>query len=238
MLVEFETTLRSHDELNPRLWIGDKLRPEVREKLTAFAETFGRHSKIPPALVQDVLMVGGSAGYNWTQFSDIDVHLLVDKRELGPEELVNDFLQSKKNLWSLTHNVKVRGFPLEGYVQDLTEQSPVGQGVYSIKNGRWIKTPEHDTHSWTTDESFEAKVTTLKAQIDHMVDTGASLADLDELKSRIANMRRAGLSQGGEYNIDNEVFKELRNAGYLQKMTTYARNREDSELSLGEKKDA
>lgn len=231
-LREFESTLQNHDALNPALWDGEHLRPEVRAKLLAFGEAFREHCKVPAPLVQDVLMVGGSAGYNWTPQSDIDVHLLVDRTALGPPELVDAYLKLAKKNWSLEHHATVRGQPLEGYVQDPTESSPKSQGVYSLKRDAWLRKPEKSTHSWTTDQAFAAKVENLEAVIDHLVETRASLSEFAMLKKRIADMRAAGLRAGGEYSQDNAVFKELRNRGALQRMTDYVRTTRDRDLSL------
>ena len=232
-LREFESTLRNQTSLNPAFWDGDRLRPEVREKLLAFAGAYARHVKLPPDAVQDVLLVGGNAGYNWTKYSDLDVHLLANRASLGQDRtLVDDLLKAKKKLWSLTHDVTVKGHPLEGYVQDPSEQSPAGQGVYSIQTDEWKKRPERSDHSWTTDKAFTSKVENLQSMIDDLISSSGSITDFNALKHRIADMRRAGLSRGGEYSTENGVFKELRNTGYLKKMTDYVRNATDRGLSL------
>ena len=45
-------------------------------------------------------------------------------------------------------------------------------------------------------------------------------------------MRSSAIEKGGEYAPENLVFKELRNRGYLDKMSKYVRNLEDEDLSL------
>lgn len=226
-----ETSLETHRELNQELWNGDDLRGEVRDKLLAFGRAFVASCHIPFSEVHDYLLVGGSAGYNWTPFSDIDVHALVSRDSLGPRALVDDYLKAKKKNWTLSRRVTVRGYPLEGYVQDPGEKSPRGQGVYSLTRGEWVQRPEHNDHSWSTDASYQEKLDALKAAIDHAVADG-SAAELGRIKARLSDMRRAGLASGGEYSVENAVFKSLRNDGYLQRMTDFVRSRQDADLSL------
>jgi hypothetical protein len=45
-------------------------------------------------------------------------------------------------------------------------------------------------------------------------------------------MRAASISKNGEFGQDNLIFKELRNRGYLDKMSKYETSIKDQELSL------
>ena len=59
--------------------------------------------------------------------------------------------------------------------------------------------------------------------------------DLDEfkkLKDKIREMRSSAIRKGGEFSIENLVFKELRNSGYLEKLSSYITKIEDRSLSL------
>lgn len=227
----FATTLRNQTELNPELWDDDRLKPEVRAKLLAFGDAFADFCKVPAELRKDVLLVGGSAGYNWTDFSDIDVHVLAPRGALGPREVVDELLAAKKKLWSLSRSVTVKGHPLEGYIQD-PDETLISQGVYSLNNDEWVRHATRSGHSWTTDEAFESKVENLMSVIDHMIAAEASPAEFSLLLKRIVDMRRAGLADGGEYSVENKCFKELRTQGFLTKITSYLRSKEDEELSL------
>ena len=127
---EFETKLEYHDALNPRLWTGDRLRAEVRQKLLQVAQAWVGYARVPPQLVRDVVITGGNVNFNYTPSSDIDLHVIADRAKLGAGRLVDDFLKSRKKLWSLTHEVKIAGYPVECYVQDPSEKHPADQGVY------------------------------------------------------------------------------------------------------------
>jgi hypothetical protein len=45
-------------------------------------------------------------------------------------------------------------------------------------------------------------------------------------------MRFAGLKKAGEFSVENLVFKELRNRGYLDKVNDYILSTQDENLSL------
>lgn len=224
--------LQYHSTLNPALWQDDQLKPRVRERLLAFGRAWGDFAKIPESAVRDVLMTGGNCNYNWSPWSDIDVHLLVDRASLGRDRgLVDDLLKAKKKLWSLEHHVTVEGYPIEPYAQDVGEPSPAGQGVYSLSRGAWVIHPE--LHAYDLDDpALAAKISHYAGLIDHLVDHGAPPDEFANLKRRIADMRKSGIARGGEFAPENLTFKALRNSGHLQKMTDYVRDHEDRSLSL------
>lgn len=227
----WEPTARFHTELNPLLWNGEKLRPEIRNKLLDFAGVWAAFAKIPPNLIDDILMVGGSAGYNYTDKSDIDVHLLLDRNKLGKRDIVDDLLQAKKSLWGLEHHVTVAGLPVEGYAQDRTEPHPASQGVYSIRDDKWLQKPKLPPVVDATSNAFKAKVQKYIDMVDHLINTSASLDKFKTLKDRIKDMRVAGLKRGGEYDQGNIIFKTLRDLGVLNRMTAYVRALQDKNLS-------
>jgi hypothetical protein len=45
-------------------------------------------------------------------------------------------------------------------------------------------------------------------------------------------MRKAGLERAGEYSVENIVFKQLRNLGMIDQLSTEIRELEDEQLSL------
>jgi hypothetical protein len=230
---EWHTTARFHTELNPILWEKERLKPEIRSKLLQFANEWGQFAKIPNNLVDDILLVGGSAGYNYTDKSDLDVHLLLDRNKLGKRDLVDELLQTKKNLWGLQHHVRIAGLPVEGYAQDHTETHPKSQGVYSLKNDSWVTKPELPPIIDLESKAFKSKVQKYIDTIDHLIKSNASPEDFSHLKFRLREMRSAGLRRGGEYDQSNIVFKTLRDLGSLDKMSTYIREQLVKRLSIG-----
>lgn len=230
---DWSNTARFHTELNPILWENDHLHPDIRRKLLEFARTWADFANIPSNLVEDILLVGGSAGYNYTDKSDIDVHIVLDRAKLGNRSLVDELLQTKKSLWGLQHHIRVAGLTVEGYAQDKLEEAPKSQGIYSILNDVWLRKPElPPTLDFLNTPSFHSKVQSFMDRIDHLIDSNASSDNFKKLKDKIKEMRTSGLQKGGEYSHENYTFKTLRDLGYLDKMTDYVRNRQDKSLSL------
>ena len=70
-------------------------------------------------------------------------------------------------------------------------------------------------------------------RIDDLIDTQADdITVLNKLKEKIRTMRGSAIQRGGEFALENLVFKELRNRGYLDKLSKYIRTIEDKNLSL------
>ena len=81
LLRELKTTLQSHETLNPKLFNDKKkLDPEVWQTLNKIGKEWASFANIPAAAIKDVIVVGGNANYNYTKHSDIDLHLVVDKK--------------------------------------------------------------------------------------------------------------------------------------------------------------
>ena len=97
-------------KLNPKIWhlqnekfMGNpegqkyKLNPKVREHLleitNQFIDSFGID-----VVIDDIIIRGSIASYNWSKYSDIDVHVLIDFDQFPPElrNLYSDFFYLKK----------------------------------------------------------------------------------------------------------------------------------------------
>jgi hypothetical protein len=236
-LTEAETTLRYHDELNPTFWKGQSLDPKVRTHLLKIAEEWRKFANIPASAVKDIVLTGGNANYNYTKFSDLDLHLMVDKKEIAEcdKDVLDDYLRDKKALWALSHDIKIYNFPVELYAQDLKEKTSGDQGVYSLKNDKWIKKPVK-TEVNLEDSCLKKKVQYLKDIIDHFITSRSDdLAKMDAFKERLRNMRGTAIEKGGEFSMENLAFKELRNQGYLDKFSDHIKKLQDKQLSLHKK---
>lgn len=235
-LKEMKLTLQYHAELNPKLWNKNTLKPEVKTKLLNFAYAWANFAKIDKSLIQDVIMTGGNANYNYTPQSDIDVHIIVDREQIsncgGEKELVDEYLQDKKVLWTLTHNIKIYGYDIEPYAQDPTDSYPQNQGIYSLVNNEWVQKPTKTDYDFTNDIGVKRKVSFYTRMIDSMIKSKMDAQAFGELKAKIRGMRGAAIVKGGEFSFENLVFKELRNRGYLEKMNKYEKSIKDKELSL------
>ena len=232
-ITELKLQLQYHSELNPKLWDDFTLKPEVRSKLLQFGEVWRDYAKIPESAVKEIIMLGGNANYNYTDKSDIDVHVVVDKSLISKDNpLLDDYLQDKKQMWTMSHKITILGYGLEPYAQDISVEYPKNQGVYSLTKNEWIHKPVFVGDEMIKDPYLKKKVKFYMKMIDDMIDNHVDLDSVKHFKEKMRDMRGAAIKRGGEFSFENLVFKELRNQGYLDKLSEYQRSSQDQELSL------
>lgn len=230
------TTLEYHNELNPKIWNEDKqIKPEIRIKLLEIANAWKQFARISDVIVRGIVLTGGNANYNYTPYSDLDVHLIVDRNAIYnlERDLIDDYLQAKKTLWTINHpNISVAGYPVELYAQDVSEVPHFGQGVYDLANGVWVQQPEKMNLTFSNDPALVTKVDDFKALIDHVIISGGGQKEVNLIRQKISRMRGSAIQKGGEFSLENLVFKDLRNQGYLDKLNAYEQAITDREFSL------
>lgn len=209
-------TLRYHNKLNPKLWTNDQLDDSVIKLLLSNAMKFAKFSGVPANRVHDVVMTGGNANYNYTKFSDIDVHLMCDLSGLDDEHLYQ-----KKAEWTALHpELEVQGYPLEFYASNEKEPYPKGQGFFSLVQDKWIVVPKHLDHvEILKDPAFIAKVeANIRYIKNHLLKPSGTVDQILDFKTKMWQGRTAGLERGGEFSIENLLYKELRNRSWIAKL--------------------
>lgn len=225
---KIEQFLVFHEELNERLWNNKKLNSEVRFKLLKSAMIFYKFLDLPDLKIEDVILTGSNASYNYTPLSDLDVHIIVNYNTLG--DLAENFFTTKKSLWNETHHIKIRGYGVELYVED-SNQPVTANGVYSLLENKWLKTPKQEEIHYD-DAAVVTKTNYFVDEIDEILKNEPSLEDITAILDRLKNLRRAGLAAGGEFSVENLTFKSLRNLGYLDKLFDAKIRLQDAELSM------
>lgn len=219
-----------HTELNPSVWQGDRLRVDVRYKLLEIAQRFMEYLEVPNFKLVDVVLRGSLANYNYTVYSDFDLHLITNYRDLGCD-ITEQYYMAKKTLWNDEHDITIKGHEVEAYVEDVGAETVSG-GTYSVLDDRWLTKPKYDPPE--VDElAVNSKVRDLIAQINRAVRSG-DREDMIRLKDKIKNMRKSGLAQGGEFSVENLAFKVLRNKKSMDKLYKGIQRAEDAELSIDE----
>lgn len=224
--------LHRNDVLNPDVWDGDSIKRDVRTALLNFAEAWRVFAKIPEDAVVDVILVGGNAGYYYNETSDLDVHLVVDRSRLGLGSLTDEYLRDKKALWTIKHDVRVKGYQVEPYAQDVSEGSPAGQGVYSLQRDQWVKRPVQSDYDPRHDTVLAEKTRRWIESIDKLTSGDHDLDDYEAIKRKLADMRTKSIAAGGELSRGNLIFKNLRMSGHLDRVQDYIRRKTTDSLSL------
>lgn len=211
--------------LNPKIWNGDTLDIEVAAKLEDIAQAFEEFIGVDLDVV-DYTITGSNANYTWTEYSDLDLHLIIPG---SPTDEQRELFNAKKALWSEQHTITIKGLPVECYVQGEDEPHH-STGVYSLTKSKWLVEPKK-VKPMLDDAAIEAKKDAVLAQIEQAL-LSKDLDKLRAVKDKITQMRKAGLERAGEWSVENLVFKILRNLGLIDQITEKIRELEDAELSL------
>ena len=177
-----------HDNLNPEVWDGDELRVDVRYKLLEIAKRFIEYLEVPNFKLEDVILRGSLVNYNYTQYSDFDLHIVTDFTAIKGD-ITEAFYLAKKKIWNDEHDITIKGHEVELYVEDRAAKN-VSEGTYSVLDARWLRIPEHQQPD-IDDRAVSAKARDLMTQINRAVRAG-SVEDITRLQDKIRLMRQAG----------------------------------------------
>lgn len=221
------------ETLNPKVWENpenpDKsaMIPKVRETLLRIAEKFIDYLG-DDVFVEDIVLTGSLANYNWSEFSDFDLHVLVDLQQYENEaELYKELFNLKKQVFNDKHNIKIYGYDVELYAQDV-EEDHYSSGVYSVMNNEWISEPEKFKNN-IDKKILEKKIKNWTEKIDSAIEDEK---DLESIKTKLKDYRKSGLETDGELSYENLVFKFLRRSGHIEKLFDTANKEADKELSI------
>ena len=238
--IKVPALLRPKDDLNSELWDEDKkLRPEVRERLLEIAEKFIKPTLGKDAAIKDITFTGSLANYNYSDMSDIDLHIIIDFADVNADkDIVKRYFNAVKALWNSLHDIRIKGYEVEAYVQD--EHEPhTSTGVYSVQDDKWLKEPT-PSDAEIDEDSVSNKSNSLIDQVEQalkIMEEGSheeALTRAESLMEKIKKLRRAGLESEGEYSVENLAFKTLRNTGYLTKLSDLKREAYDAMMSIEE----
>jgi len=218
------SSFKIHDELNPMVWVNFKMKSKIRTKLLKIADDFIDELDIPWVTVKDVILTGSLANFNWSKYSDFDLHIVLDFNDVGEnQEFIKNYFNSQKNLWNNNHDINIYCFEVEVYVQDENEEH-TSSGVFSLENNEWLVKPDK-TKPVINKTLIKEKSAKIISQIEDVIKRFNNgeyknvMKYYDIINNKIRNMRKSGLDKGGEYSYENITFKVLRRSGFLEKLT-------------------
>jgi predicted nucleotidyltransferase len=226
--------------LNPKIYDVDQhMHEEIRRRLLMIADDFFETLKVEWVDIQDIILTGSLANYNWSKFSDVDLHILIDFEDVDENiELVKEYFTSKKNLWNENHDITIKSYDVELYVQE-TKEPHVSSGVYSVLWDGWVIKPDSskkEIDSKKVEQKVNSIVDTIE-EIYFMYKSGEydkTIRMIKNLKDKIKKMRQTGLDREGEYSYENISFKVLRRTMYLDKLSEIESKAYDKSLTLDE----
>jgi len=227
------------ETLNPKVWEDYEsaenatMKPKVRKALMRIAEEFIEDLG-DDVFVEDIYLMGSLANFNWSEYSDFDLHVIVDfERYEKQEDLYKELFDLKKKLFNDKHNIKIFGYDVEVYAQGVSDEAH-SDGVYSVMNNEWIHKPKK-THKNLDMSVLKTKIKSWTDKIDDAIEESKVDGDtkkLKKLKDKLKDYRQSGLEKDGEFSYENLVFKYLRRSGHIGKLFDEKTKIKDKELSV------
>jgi len=218
------SSFKMNKTLNNIIWDGNNLMKDtISNNLLGIARDYFKSLKLSIP-VKDITMTGSLANYNWSKYSDVDLHIIVDLSSFKENKtLIKDLIDAKSRAWNDAHNITVKGYDVELYIQDINEEHH-STGVYSVLTDKWIIKPK------IQDDTIDKKLVTKKYNnivngVNDIIksykedkDYNIIIDKIEKLKDKIKKMRQAGLEKEGEYSYENIVFKFLRRNNIMKKL--------------------
>ena len=96
------------------------LKEDIREKLLQISNEFIVFIGID-FFIYDIILTGSLANYNWSKYSDVDLHILVDYNEfdsgvvdsIAYHQIIKEFFDSKKQLWNNSTNITIKNYDVQ-----------------------------------------------------------------------------------------------------------------------------
>jgi hypothetical protein len=228
---KIEDAINFHDEYNPWLFDGDKLKPTIKRQLEIIADDFVEYMGIPDLAIEDIIITGSNVAYTYTSHSDIDLHLLVDFAKLPESDVYKELFNAKKSLYNDTYEITIRDIPVEVYVQD-TAQSHTSLGEYSLYKDMFTRVPTKKRANLD-----EISAASKFERLEQLALEGLKSDDIEKVNgvlSIIKRYRQSGLDNKGEFGPENLAFKAVRSKGYFQALFDRRNKLRAEQLSLEE----
>lgn len=207
-------------ELDPRLWDGTELKPEVRDKTLAIVDRIVRSSDVPGLSVDAVELFGSNASYEYDDASDFGVHVFTRSTVLAPDplgrllKLLNDEVERRQE-----GHITFNGVPVEVTFHSERGENyrpTKGIGQYSVSGGHWIERPVQQPDNFDR-ERMAADMKRFIGLYNGLVEDferdkkGFTCSRFGDLDSEMGAYRNSGFTAGlGSRSTQNLTYRALR----------------------------
>ena len=196
-----ESGLEYKSTLHPMFWEGEEFKKDIRQKLLEITNRFINDLGVEGITPEDITLTGSLANYNWSDKSDIDLHIIIDLDKLKvSSDVLKDLLNLKRMMWNKAHNIKIKGHDVEIYIQDKNEPH-YSTGVYSLDTGEWIDKPSREEPKLDLEAAHD-KAEQISKDIDNLerFEAEKKYEMSISLKDKVRKMRQIGLESDGVYS--------------------------------------
>lgn len=216
--------------LSDKIWNNQQLRSDVQKKLIQISYFYlDLLQDVDRNLVEDIHIVGSLCGYNYTKYSDIDVHIIVDLQKVNEDvQMVSKMIKLFSDQFNTKYSITVKGFDVQVNIQN-SKHKLHSKGIYSLLKNQWISKPEKydkiDVDNQLVQNRYDSIVQSIQNNLDN-------LQNLLKIRQKIKTMRKNGLQQEGQFSVQNIVFKKLRNNKYIKKLKNRIIQLRNQQLTL------
>jgi Mg2+ and Co2+ transporter CorA len=146
-------------------------------------------------------------------------------------------LDAKTRNWNADHDITVKGYDVELYIQERKEPHH-STGVYSLTKDKWLKKPVKDIVELNRphiEEKYK-KIVDIVSDIEDKFTEGGDMQTvvdrIKRLKRRLRKMRKNGLETGGEFSTENVVYKLLRRQNIMKTLSDIENQAYDTLMTL------
>jgi len=222
-------SIEIHNELNPKIWDKENhLLPDVSKKLKEIVDYYKLQSQVKLQVI-DALLVGSNCSYNYTDKSDLDLHLVTnfDNYNLD-KEAISAILNSEKSSFNNNYDITIHGIDVELYVEDV-KSSTASNGIYSLYKDKWVKFP--DKLDGVPVINIDREVEIWSKILNNVLES-KDYNYINSIIDRLYMIRHNSIAADGEFGKGNQLFKELRNRGFLDKIKERKTELVSKDLSL------
>ena len=219
-----------HNILNPKLWDeNNRLLDDVKVKIFEIVEHFCSTCDVPISIA-DIHLVGSNCSYNYTEYSDLDVHIVCNFELISPQkELLQVLYNALKAKFNAEYDIKVRGIDVEIYVEDI-KSTVTSNGIYSMMRDCWVKFPKKLDD--IPQVNIERECSVWEKRLKRIIDSNKNSSDIEKAINDLYLIRKYSLDTDGEYGNGNQLFKHIRNIGLLDALKDAYKSSRSRELSL------
>ncbi|WP_243841421.1 hypothetical protein [Mycobacterium sp. DL592] len=206
-------------ELQPHIWDGEQLRPQVRTATLAMVDRLVRDSGVAGLTVDDVALVGSIASYEYNDASDFDVHVHTHADGVAAQQLSAAMALLSSNIEQRQEGrIHFYGLPVEVhfYAGAPEGERVPGVGRFSILHNTWIDKPAQHPENFDRAQ-MAADMKGFSDRYNRLVEEftaakkGFDCKRLSDLDDEISDYRSASFDTDlGPRNTQNLAFRALR----------------------------
>jgi len=226
--MQLDETFEVHETLNPKIFDGNHLKREMHTGIINIVKEFEKYLKVPLSIA-DIQLCGSNCSYNYTNNSDLDVHIIANFEVVTTDtEILQALYDAKKSNFNHDYNITLHGIKVELYVQDI-RSTCISNGIYSVCDDKWVREPKPIKS--ITKHNTEKDVEKWAGIITQAI-TECNTEQLNTLVNNLYLMRHNSIATEGEYGKGNQIFKDIRTTGLFDKLKQALKDSISKELSF------